>query len=361
MKRIILVAFLVLTLLGSSVALANDIDPIDPDDGDSDNSTANVSLKVNIVKPAVTGGGGGGSGQFLSDTDYCGVTGKFWINWRGTVINTFTAGCEGGPLTITVNKGTIALDENGKPLKLLSIYEDQNPPDPPTGANIITIPYTLEPSGAKFSPPLTFTWTYDELPEGADEDNLVIAFWNGFKWVYFDCEVNTKDKTITASVSHFTTFAALAFIPEEVEAPPVTPLTPAAFLLTNLVITPPEVELGGVVTISAQVMNTGQTAGSYDVILELDGELDFLQLTEAVELSGGVSQLVTFTATPESEGIYTIAMNGLTGSFTVTVPEVFVPEEEEEEEEPTPFPWWVIIVVALIFIVGLYWLWSRKR
>lgn len=179
--------------------------------------TAQLEIKSSEVAPPA-GGGGGLPSNILAKTDYCGATSNFWISSSGRVINTFTAGCVDGPLAITVNKSTLALDEYGHPLKLLTIHEDQDPPDPPEGSNIITIPYTIGPSGATFKPALIFTWTYDTLPEGAVEDSLVIAFYNGTEWVEFECVVDTEAKTITAEVDHFTTFAALVsmYEPEEV-------------------------------------------------------------------------------------------------------------------------------------------------
>lgn len=222
MKKITLVALvaLVLLVLGALPALAND--------GNGDNSTASVDLEVDVQSPPVTGGGGISSPSYGSvNTNYCGVSGTFQIDRYGKVIKTVTVGCEDGPLTITVEKGTYAKHEDGTPLRLLTIHKDENPPDPPEGANIITIPYTLEPSGATFNPALTFTWTYDELPEGAEEDSLVIAFYNGEEWIEFDCVVDTENKTITALVDHFTTFALLVTMHEEVieevvEEPEVT-------------------------------------------------------------------------------------------------------------------------------------------
>ena len=357
MKGIILVAFLAL-MLGSSVALANDIDPVDGED--SDNATANVSLKVNVVKPAVTGGGGVGSPYFLSNTDYCGVTGKFWIDYKGTVINTFTAGCTDGPLAITVQKGTVALGPDGKALKVLSIQENQNPPDPPTGANIITIPYTLEPSGATFDPALIFTWTYDELPEGVDEDSLVIAFWNGTEWVYFDCEVDTDAKTITASVSHFTTFAALAFIPE-VEA-----AARAVFTLSSLSISPAEINIDETATISLLVTNTGGTSGSYTVTLNING---IKEADKTVTVAAGGSQAVTFSFTAKATGSYSVNVDGLSGSFTVPaepgqIAEVVEPEEEEDLIPAKPFNWLGVtigLMSAAILLVMVILLRRRRR
>jgi len=280
--------------------------------------TTELEIKSELPPPA-GGGGGGGGGQFLSDTNYCGALGKFWIDSTGKVIYTFTAGCLGGPLTTTVNKGTIALGADGKPLKLLSIEEDVDPPDPPGGTNIITIPYALGPAGATFDPPLTFTWTYDpdELPEGVDEGSLVIAFYDGEKWVELDCVVDTEEKTITAEVSHFTTFAALAPIPEVEEEP-------AVFSLSNLTIQPAEVQPEEAVTISVYVANTGGSEGSYTVLLNINGAVE---TSKEVMVNAGFSKEVTFTTTRDMLGTYTVTVDGLSGSFTVApaIPVVPVP------------------------------------
>jgi len=220
----IILALLLVGLVGTSIAQAGD-----PPDSD----TATVSLEVNVVPapPPPSGNGGGGGPSYYSGwTDFCGVRGTFRIDHDGTIIRSFTAGCEGGPLTITLEKGTVALNEYNRHINKLTIEEMTDPPAPPEGDNIIGIPFELGPARTTFSPPITFTWSYDpeQLPAGIDEDNLVLAFWNGEEWIKVKCVVDTDKHTVTALVSHFTIFALMHFAPDVIEAVPPSPPPPPA-------------------------------------------------------------------------------------------------------------------------------------
>lgn len=223
MKKLVLIAMALALCLVGSVVQARE-----PIEEPSDNATGTVQLEVNVVQPSPprTTGGGGPIWSHVY-TDFCGTQGKFYINWDGRIIYALTASCEGGALTITIQRHTIAKDDRNRPIKFLTIEEDTSPPPPPTDKNIIGIPFILKPSGATFKPPLTFTWTYDpdELPEGVAPEDLVIAFWDGEKWVEYPCVVDTEKHTVTALVDHFTTFALLSPAPK-VEAPPPPPLPP---------------------------------------------------------------------------------------------------------------------------------------
>jgi len=318
-------------------------------------------IRVTVEKWPEMAPTSGGPGYYSVHTDYCGVTGLFEIDRNGRVIRTITASCQGGLLTITIEKDTIALDKNGEPLTTLTILEDGNPPAPPEGTNIITIPYAIGPAGATFNPPLTFTWTYDpeELPEGVAEEDLVLSYYDGEKWVYFDCEVDTDAKTITASVSHFTTFAALAFIPE-VEA-----AARAVFALSSLSISPAEINIDETVNISLLVTNTGGTSGSYTVTLNING---VKEADKTVTVAAGGSQAVTFSFTAKATGSYSVNVDGLSGSFTVPaepgrIAEVVEPEEVEDLIPAKPFNWlWVVVGVAfmlLVVILGIRY--KRKK
>jgi hypothetical protein len=110
---------------------------------------------------------------------------------------------------------------------------------------------------------------------------------------------------------------------EEEEATPPSP-TPAAFSVSNLLITPPEVETQEAVAITVSVANTGGTAGSYSVVLKINGAT---VEEKSVTLAAGSSQDVSFSVTKEEAGSYSVDVNGLTGSFTVTAA---APPEEIE-------------------------------
>ncbi len=188
------------------------------------------TISQEIVKPPPTpsGNGGGGPSYYHVDTDFCGVSGDFYIDSSGKVIRAVEAGCKGGALTVTIEKGTIALDENGKRLSSLKIAEDTSPPELPEG-NFIGVPYSLGPSGASFDPPLILTWVFDpkDLPEGVAPEDLAIVYWDGDEWVVLTGVVDTVNNTVTAEVDHFTTFALVSPAAEvEVKAAPPPPPPP---------------------------------------------------------------------------------------------------------------------------------------
>ena len=137
-------------------------------------------------------------------------------------------------LTITILEGTTALDEDGNPLSQLAITVDETPPSPQDTA-IIGLAYDFQPSGATFNPPMTLTSSYDptDMPTGVAEEDLVLAYYDEETgaWVTLPCVVDPETNTITAEISHFTSFAVIAYI------------RPAAFATSNLSITPAEVNL----------------------------------------------------------------------------------------------------------------------
>ncbi len=152
------------------------------------------------------------------------------------------------------------------------------------------------------------------------------------------------------------------------EAPPVpvTPVipAPAEFAITDLSVSPAEVETGQTVTISALVTNIGEEEGSYWVTLNIDGiPIDI----QPVTLKGGASQKVTFTTSRDAAGTYTVSIAELSGTFTV--------EEAVEEVPPEEVPivpvkaivnWWPIggIIAGVVITSIIIWLvirWRRRR
>ncbi len=93
-----------------------------------------------------------------------------------------------------------------------------------------------------------------------------------------------------------------------------TVLSPAAFSLGNLSITPGAVGPGESVTICVDVTNTGGFEGTYEVVLMIDGEVED---TAEVTLAGGATQTVCFDVSRDAPGTYTVDVGGLGGSFDV--------------------------------------------
>jgi hypothetical protein len=102
-----------------------------------------------------------------------------------------------------------------------------------------------------------------------------------------------------------------------IETPPpeTTPLPkPASFSLGSFTISPNEVAIGGSVTISVNVANTGEQAGDYNLTLKVDGAVE---ATKDITVAGGSSQNVTFTTAKDLPGTYSVDINGLSGTFVV--------------------------------------------
>ncbi|MBA7647845.1 hypothetical protein ES703_55624 [subsurface metagenome] len=94
----------------------------------------------------------------------------------------------------------------------------------------------------------------------------------------------------------------------------------AEFRVSDLVISPLEVEPGQVVTISCTVTNIGTEAGSYKV--ELRG--DFMAEKE-VQLNPGESKTASFEVTPAEARPHSVSVDGLAGTFEAKAPEPEVP------------------------------------
>lgn len=87
----------------------------------------------------------------------------------------------------------------------------------------------------------------------------------------------------------------------------------AEFEVSNLVISPAEVQVGYPVIISCLVTNTGSEAGS--TIIHLGG--DFMA-EQTVTLAPGESKSVSFEVTPTVAKPYSVSVDGLHGSFVAT-------------------------------------------
>lgn len=311
------------------------------------------------------------------------------VDESGVFTEEVIAESEDGQVTITIDEGITGLTEEGEALSEINIVEmaEEDVPIPPAEGHIIGLTYDFGPDGATFSSPITLTFTYDpdNLPDGVNEEDLVIAIWDedAGAWVELPSVVDTVNNIVTATVSHFTPFAIIVPPPveeeeeEEVVTPPVEEeeeeeeeevitVTPAAFSVSYLSIGPRlEVEAGDTVAITVLVANTGGKSGSYTVVLKIDG---VKEAEETVTVAAGESQDVSFSVTREEAGSYAVTVDGLSGSFTIGAP-----EEEKEEEVVTPpvvgeeegLAWWIWLIVGLgsATAVGLllYFLWYRPR
>ncbi|MBA7613976.1 hypothetical protein ES703_21237 [subsurface metagenome] len=320
----------------------------------------NLSVTIEAPTPPPPAGGGGIGPRRLpaGTTDIRGFVGT---GCRFT--ESATAFSDDELCTLTIPEDTVCLTEELDCLDEITILAEEDPPPPPEDADIV-LAYDLGPDGATFDPAITLEFSYDpdDIPEG--KDVLVVAYYDEIAeaWVYLEGEVDTVSKTITVSISHFTTFAIIA------RAPP--PAAPAAFTASILLVMPTEVGIGEPVNICITVANTGGRSGSYEVVLKMNGRVE---ASKEVTIAAGDSELVSFSIVKDAAGTYSIEVDGLTGSFTVkeAVPEEEVAPPEEEEvvvpeapaEVPPAIDWPVLgAVIAATVVAGvlIFFLVRRK-
>jgi len=263
------------------------------------------------------GGGGGGGGGSSSVTSLANV-----ISDNGTITDTTIAGSYDGRCTLTIPEGTTAQTSSGNPLYGILITEPITPPTPPDDASFVSLIYEFRPAGATFDPPITLTFTYSDLrlPEGVDEADLSIGFYNSVtgEWIILEgVHVNPETNTITGLVSHFSAFSVIAST------------KPAEFTVSNMSVSPAVADIGEPSIIKATVTNSGALSSTYSINLKVN---DAVVETKQVSLSGHSSQEVSFTVSQATAGEYTISIDGASTLLTVRASEAPPPPETT----PTP-------------------------
>ena len=258
-------------------------------------------------------------------------------------------------LTLTIPSDTKARQENGNRLTTLSVSENDNPPPPPENKYIIGLPYSFEPNGATFDPPITLTFHYKhaDIPDGVNEEDLVLAFYDEDtgRWVECACTCDPDTNCIIACIYHFTDFAIISPVP--------LPPAPAAFSLSGLSVLPAEIESGETITVSMVVANTGGEVGSYTAVLKIDG---VKEEEKTVTIAAGGSQTVSFGITREEAGSYTVTVDGLNGSFTVVVQPTPTAESTPAVEEGG-INWYIIgAILGVVLLLAIFLpIWIRRR
>ena len=170
--------------------------------------------------------------------------------------------------------------------------------------------------------PIYVEMTYtDEEVEGLDESSLGIYYWKDGAWHRCsDTGVDTERNVIWA----YMTAEEASGSPILIGSSPPLIIPPLPPILSDLTITPEEVELGGDVTISLVVTSIDSQSFTYIVTMRI-GELTLLV---DVELDAYEAETVSRTITPDAVGDYDVTVDGMTGSFTVkTLPIPLKPAE----------------------------------
>ncbi|MFH0768511.1 MAG: tetratricopeptide repeat protein [Chloroflexota bacterium] len=286
--------------------------------GASMNFTTTTVLPPTPPTVSVAGGGSAGSVPVLEFTGKDGNKTGGAISPSGEVWSDIKAYSTDSRLIVTLPVGTLALNKEGRPLRSLGMSPEESAPLPPNRASMFGSAYDFQPDGATFVPSITLVWSYnpDDIPKGVNEKDLLVGFWDekAGSWTMLEGGVvDTVAHSISVPVSHFSKYAIFYY-------------KPAAFQVSSLGIFPAEAIAGETVSISALVSNTGGTAGSYQLVLKING---IVQATRDIAVNAGVSQEVSFTVASDVADRYYLDLNGTGGYFTLNervVPQPPAPE-----------------------------------
>jgi len=212
-------------------------------DGFSSFAVAATKTVTTPTQPPARGGGGGGGGS-ASPTTSTGTADLLTASWGG-VLRPYLVYVDGMFAHLSLETGVTALDDAGNPLSGVGIAPASTLP----GASSLAFSgYAVDcsPTGATFSPAIDLVFSFTEaewatLLDGADGDaaRLVVQGYDTATGAWAPCPTNANAaaRTVTASVSHFSTYAL--FIGTATETPVTTGPTETATTPTSAATTAP--------------------------------------------------------------------------------------------------------------------------
>jgi DNA gyrase inhibitor GyrI len=301
-----------------------------------------------------TGGGGGSAPNLPGSTSIAPYTNSYGFFNLAALVKS-----EDGRVSLDIRQGVLAQNADATPLRSIKIVPVEKPADTPQDYYLVSLVYEITPERATFSPTIKLTVIYDSatLLDGTDLNSLRLAYFNRdtLKWEILSGIVDTYAKAVSTDISHFSVYALLGkkAVPPSTTTKPVPTLTPAQFSISDLILNPQSVTPGQTITVSAKVTNDGETGGSYDVNLKVNG---VVASALTVTLAGRTSSDVTFSISRTDPGNFEVDVNGLKESFTV---QQITPTTTAATQTPLPqnkkgTNWYLTIIdVAGGIVLGL--------
>nr|QOV09077.1 hypothetical protein HULAa30F3_00032 [uncultured Dehalococcoidia bacterium] len=142
--------------------------------------------------------------------------------------------------TLDISKN-VQVQTAGAPLTTLNMTESAAALPLPQNSGLASPLYELGPAGTSFNPAIILTIMYNlPLPAGVTENSLSIRTWDPVmqRWIAYTSTVNTQDKTVSAAIPHFSTFAVIGDV-QSAPAPSATPsVTPSPTITPVPSVTP---------------------------------------------------------------------------------------------------------------------------
>jgi hypothetical protein len=237
------------------------------------------------------------------------------------------------PLLLKIQIASVTLPTEENTVILGPVYE----------FNAYASPNETTPSPLSLSPSARLILSYDpgKLPEKTTE--VFIANYDATQgWLALTPVPGAVAEIGKAHglLNHFSLYAVLATVEE-----------PAKFEVSNLTVSPSQIQLDQKVTVSVNVANVGGKDGDYSLELAVDGAV---KSSTRVTVAAGSSQTAKFTVTGDAAGKHRVEIAGLVGEFEVM--------------KAGGLNWWVIgsiigilIVLTIWSILGWTWFKERKK
>jgi len=213
------------------------------------------------------------------------------ISGNGTVTQPIVYSVLDGQAVLNIAPGTKALTNTGGALQSILVEEECfSIPPAAAGTYIIGCAYDYTPNGATFDAAATLTLEYDPglVPPEVDASTLVIAYYDGSKWVMLTSTADTVNHTVTAQVSHFSLFAVYSY------GTTATEVSGIIGAVNGDTLSGVSVTLEGTGSVvsnqSGQYQIAATTAGSLTVVAHKDGYRD---RTLTVNIAPGQGSTVT--------------------------------------------------------------------
>ncbi|MDD4985387.1 MAG: CARDB domain-containing protein [Dehalococcoidales bacterium] len=130
-----------------------------------------------------------------------------------------------------------------------------------------------------------------------------------------------------------------------------SPSEPAAFAVSDLTVNPAEIQPDGMVTVTAIILNTGGSDGSYKAMLMVNNARE---AERSVVVAAGSQETISFTLSKKEAGSYTVDVGGVTRNFTVINSSGPTPDN--------PFNWPLVGgIIAAVVVLALLVTWLLRR
>ena len=198
-----------------------------------------------------------------------------------------------------------------------------------------------------FSPPARLTVSYnpDDLPENTFPP--FVAYYTAERGL---APIGEPPDSVVAigKAKAWISYASLFVVAAKV-APPPPPL-PAKFEVGSLTINPGQAPLGQPIIITLSIANEGETEGSYELYLKIDG---VIRTVKEVTLPAKSSRLVSFEVSNLAVGTHRVTVAGLLGQFK-TVSTAVLPAK-------SPIDWFTLdMSIAGAVVIGFLLLYLFK-